>query len=410
MHKNATVLLVATMDTKGAEAAFAASCMERAGISVQVMDAGIRGECSYPVLISREEVARAAGTSIEAVRSIGHEGEALGIMIQGALSIAGTLYGEGRVKGVFSIGGSMGTTLGTAVMRALPVGLPKVMVTTMASRDTRAFVGIRDILMLHSVCDLSGLNRITRAVLQNGANAMAGMVRWGGHPDHDENRRPLAVVSTLGTTEACTGEIRKGLEERGYEVVVFHTVGAGGEAMEDLVREQDVTAVVDLSLHELLDHRFGGDYDAGPERGRAALIKGVPTVLVPGNVDFLVYGALDRAKKRFPGRKMHVHNAAITTIRATDEEIEEVGRMVGGACSGAAGPLEIVVPLTGLSAFDHPQGPLYSPNGSGAFLKGLRETLGPSCPVKEVSAHINDPGFAGAVLRALDRVAEARKE
>ncbi|MGM0663104.1 MAG: Tm-1-like ATP-binding domain-containing protein [Thermodesulfobacteriota bacterium] len=406
MDNNAVVLLVATMDTKGAEAAFASSCIEESGVSVQIMDAGIRGECTYPVSFSREEVALAAGASIKAVRSIGNEGEALGVMIQGAVSMAGKLYGEGRVKGVFGIGGSMGTTLGTAVMRAFPVGVPKVMVTTMASRDTRAFVGTRDILMLHSVCDLSGLNRVTRAVLQNGAHAMAGMVRWGPQSEHDEGR-PLAVLSTLGTSDACTGEVRRGLDERGYEVVVFHTVGAGGEAMEEFIREQDVTAVVDLSLHELLDHRFGGDYDAGPERGRAALEKGVPTVLVPGNVDFLVYGALERAKKRFPGRKTHVHNAAITTIRAADEEIEEVGREVGGACSGVAGPVEILVPVTGLSAFDHPQGPLYSPNGPGAFLKGLQETLGSSCPVREVSAHINDPGFAEAVLEAFDRVVAA---
>lgn len=405
MDQDTGVLLVATMDTKGVEAAFASSCLEEAGVSVRIMDAGIRGECLHPVSFSREQVALAAGLSIDAVRSIGHEGEALGFMIQGAVAMARELYERGGVKGVFGIGGSMGTTLGTAVMRAFPVGLPKVMVTTMASRDTRPFVGTRDILMLHSVCDLSGLNRITRVVLENGAHAMAGMVRWGGEKGRKKNR-PLAVLSTLGTSETCACGVRKGLEERGYEVVVFHTVGAGGEAMEEIIREHDVAAVVDLSLHELLDRRFGGDYDAGPDRGKAALEKGLPTVLVPGNLDFLVSGALDKAKERFPGRKTHVHNSAITTIRAADEEIQEVGRAVGRGSSGAAGPMEILVPMKGLSAFDHPEGPLYSPTGPGAFLKGLGETLDPSRPVREVSSHINDPEFAAAVLEAFDRVVE----
>ncbi|MCF8061624.1 MAG: Tm-1-like ATP-binding domain-containing protein [Deltaproteobacteria bacterium] len=401
--RDAGVLLVATMDTKGSEAAFVASAIQEAGIQVRIMDAGIRGTCTHPVLVSREEVAREAGTTLEAVQKIGHEGEALGAMIRGAVPIARRFYHEGRVKGVFGIGGSMGTTLGTAVMRAFPLGVPKVMVTTMASRDTRAFVGTRDLLMLHSVCDLSGLNRITRAVLGNGAHAMAGMVRWRElHEQRDE--RPLAVISTLGTTEVCAVEIRRGLEERGYEVVVFHTVGAGGEALEELIREQDVAVLVDLSLHELTDHRFGGDYDAGPERGRSALKKGVPTILVPGNVDFLVAGAFDKAVARFPGRKAHAHNSAITVIRAADEEIEAVGRVVAGFCAGATGPVKILVPGDGLSAFDHPEGPLYSPGGPEAFLRGLNQELDGACPVREVPAHINDPAFTAAVLEVFDRI------
>ena len=403
MDRDASVLLVATMDTKGSEAAFVASAIQAAGVEVRIMDAGIRGSCTHPVLVTREEVAREAGTTLEAVQQIGHEGEALAAMIRGAVPIARRLYDEGKVSGVFGIGGSMGTTLGTAVMRAFPLGVPKVMVTTMASRDTRAFVGTRDLVMLHSVCDLSGLNRITRAVLGNGAHAMAGMVRWREMQER-RDERPLAVISTLGTTEACAQEVRKGLEERGYEVVVFHTVGAGGEALEELVREQDVAVLVDLSLHELTDHRFGGDYDAGPDRGGTAPKTGVPTILVPGNVDFLVSGAYDKAVSRFPGRKAHAHNSAITVIRAADEEIEAVGRVVAGFCKGASGPVEILVPKVGLSAFDHPEGPLYAPGGPEAFLRGLNRELDGACPVREVAAHINDPAFAVAVLEALDRV------
>ena len=404
MDRDAGVLLVATMDTKGSEAAFVTSAIQAAGVEVRIMDAGIRGSCTQPVLVTREEVAREAGTTLEAVQRIGHEGKSLAAMIRGAVPIARRLYDEGKVRGVFGIGGSMGTTLGTAVMRAFPVGVPKVMVTTMASRDTRAFVGTRDIMMLHSVCDLSGLNRITRAVLGNGAHAMAGMVRWREMQER-RDERPLAVISTLGTTEVCAQEVRKGLEERGYEVVVFHTVGAGGEALEELVREQDVAVLVDLSLHELTDHRFGGDYDAGPERGGTALKRGVPTILVPGNVDFLVSGPFDKAVARFPGRKAHAHNAAITVIRAADEEIAAVGRVVAGFCGEAAGPVEILVPRDGLSAFDHPDGPLHAPGGPEAFLRGLRAEFDGACPVREVPAYINEPVFIAAVLEVFDRIA-----
>ncbi len=404
MDRDAGVLLVATMDTKSSEATFVASAIQAAGVEVRIMDAGIRGSCTHPVLVTREEVAREAGTSLEAVQRIGHEGEALAAMIRGAVPIARRLHDEGKVRGVFGIGGSMGTTLGTAVMRAFPVGVPKVMVTTMASRDTRAFVGTRDIMMLHSVCDLSGLNRITRAVLRNGAHAMAGMVHWA-EKRIEKDERPLAALSTLGTTEACAQEVRRGLEERGYEVVVFHTVGAGGEALEELVREQDVAVLVDLSLHELVDHRFGGDYDAGPERGGTAPRRGVPTILVPGNVDFLVFGPLEKTKARFPGRRTHAHNAAISVIRAADEEIEAVGRVVAGFCREASGPVEILVPKVGLSAFDHPQGPLYAPGGPEAFLRGLSRELDGACPVREVAAHINDAPFVAAVLEAFDRIA-----
>ena len=403
MDRDAGVLLVATMDTKGSEAAFVVSAIQAAGVEVRIMDAGIRGSCTHPVHVTREEVAREAGTTLEAVQRIGHEGESLAAMIRGAVPIARRLYDEGKVRGVFGIGGSMGTTLGTAVMRAFPVGVPKVMVTTMASRDTRAFVGTRDIMMLHSVCDLSGLNRITRAVLGNGAHAMAGMVRWA-EQRVAKSERPLAALSTLGTTEACAREVRRGLEERGYEVVVFHTVGAGGEALEELIREQDVAVLVDLSLHELVDHRFGGDYDAGPERGGTAPKMGVPTILVPGNVDFLVFGPLEKTRLRFPGRKTHAHNAAISVIRAADEEIEAVGRVVAGFCKGASGPVEILVPKAGLSAFDHPEGPLYAPGGPEAFLRGLNQELDGACPVREVAAHINDAPFVAAVLEVFDRI------
>ena len=399
LKKKPAVLLVATMDTKGEEARYLETCMQRAGVEVLLMDPGIKGENTYPVTISREEVAQAAGKSLEEIQGLGHEGKALACMTSGAIRCAQDLYPKKTFHGIIGLGGSMGTTLGTGVMRSFPVGLPKIMISTMASRNTRAFVGTKDIMMLHSVCDLSGLNRITKAVLENGAMAMAGMARE--RSARSRENKPLIALSTLGTTEACAVQVRQGLEERGNEVVVFHTVGAGGEAMEELIREGDVEALIDLSLHELADHRYGGDYDAGPDRGKAALERGIPTLMVPGNTDFLVTGPQREAEMRFPNRPFHVHNAAITVVRTEREELGAIAGEMAGLCNKSKGPLAVIVPMGGFSAFDSPEGPLYDPQGPPFFVKTLRGLLKEGIPLETVSCHINDPEFGNVLLEQI---------
>lgn len=342
MENQRKVLLLATMDTKFKEAAFIRSTLTRMDVPVLTMDAGIRGTCPIDVDIHREEVAGAAGKRLEDVQEIGHEGHALDCMIRGARKLADQFYQQGCIQGIISLGGSMGTTLGTAVMRPFPIGFPKVMISTMASRDTRPFVGTKDILMLHSVCDLSGLNRITRKILANGAMAIAGMLQ--PIPGEPNLTKPLILISTLGTTEACAQILRRKLEQDGKEVVIFHTVGSGGSAMEEMMSTDDVAAVIDLSLHEITDHLFGGDYDAGPMRGTVALQKNVPTLLIPGNMDFLVTGPLPTAQKRFPGRRYHQHNAAITVIETTPEEMDTLAQTISRLCNTASASCEIVVP------------------------------------------------------------------
>ncbi len=405
--KDRTVLLIATMDTKGREALFASSCLEEAGVRVLILDAGIRGRCDHPVAVSREEVARAAGRTLSEIQALSHEGEALSCMLQGALCRAQELRLQGEIRGILGLGGSMGTTLATGVMRSFPVGFPKVMISTMASRDTRPFVGTRDILMLHSVCDLAGLNRITRRVLRNGALALAGMVLAEEAPADAD--RPLVGITTLGTTEACALQVREGLESKDFEAVTFHTVGAGGEAMEEMVREGTIKALVDLSLHELMDHRFGGDYDAGPERGKAALQKGIPTVLVPGNIDFLVTGPLARAAERFPRRQRHAHNAAITVVRSRPEEIREAARVLAGFCNATQGPAAILIPLQGLSAFDREGAPLHDPRGPALFRDTLQEALTRPLAIRALPCHVNDPAFADALLETILGLMGAQK-
>lgn len=397
-----SVLLVATMDTKFREAGFIASCLEESGCSVQVMDAGIRGESPVPVAITRQEVARAGGKTLSEVQSLGHEGESLNIMLMGACKIADEMFARGLIRGVISLGGSMGTTLGTGVMRQFPIGFPKVMISTMASRDTRTFVGTKDILMLHAVCDLSGLNRFSKKILHNGAMAMFGMIsrKRKGISSH----KSMIFVSTLGTTEKCVQEIRAFLEKQGKEVVVFHTVGSGGSAMEELIAFEPVEALVDLSLHEIADHRFGGDYDAGPDRGSVALKKGIPVVLVPGNIDFLVAGPLKKTLKDFPGRPYHVHNSAITVVRTTPEEIESIARHIGEYCNAAPGPYALVIPMKGFSAFDAKGGPLYDPQAPARFVKSLQAQLSDPSRIHALPYHINDSEFSESVMNRLQEL------
>lgn len=404
MENTHTVMIVATMDTKAREAGFLKECLQGEGVSVVVMDAGIKGKSPVAVDITREEVAAAAGSSLKEAQEMGHEGKALDVMISGAILCASRSRENGEIEGIIGLGGSMGTNLGTSVMRQFPIGFPKVMISTMASRNTRPFVGTKDILMLHSVCDLSGLNRITRKVLREGALALAGMVK--GKRTAATGEPPLAVVSTLGTTEACLIAVREFLEARGMEVVTFHTVGSGGEAMDQLIREENVRLVVDLSLHELADHLFGGDYDAGPERGTAALLKGVPTVLVPGNTDFMATGPLAPALERFPGRRAHAHNSAISAVGVSTEEMEKIAKLLSDMCKAAMGPVAMVVPMGGFSAFDSPHGPLEAPEVREAFAAAFKADLPPGVIYRESSHHINDPEFAAEIVECVDTFLE----
>ncbi len=400
MEQAKGALIIATMDTKGQEAAYVIECLREQGIPTFTIDGGILGDAAFPCTVSREEVARAGGMTLDQVRNLGHEGKALDVMIAGAVVHAGRLAREGIIGGIMGIGGSMGTTLGTGVMRAFPLGFPKVMVTTMGSRDVRPFVRTSDIFMLHSACDLSGINRVTGTVLRNGAMALAGLLKDG--KGYAPEEKPLILLSTLGTTETCALMIRKALADKGNEVLVFHTVGAGGEAMEEMVRRETVKGVIDLSLHEVMDHYFGGDYDAGPDRGRAALDMGVPAILVPGNTDFLVTGPLAFAEKHFPGRDYHVHNAAITTLRTRKREMEQAAQVLAGFCNEAKGPVAVLVPEKGFSVWDQKGGIFYDPEAVRIFGRTMRQELLRKEVLRILPFHINDPEFAAAAVEALE--------
>jgi uncharacterized protein (UPF0261 family) len=316
-------------------------------------------------------------------------------MMPGAIKCAHELDQRVGLSGIIGAGGALGTVLGTAIMRTFPFGLPKVMVSTMASGMTRPYVGTRDILMMPSICDVSGLNTITRRVFQNSALATAGMAH--GYRPLQASGKPLVAMSTLGTTEKCALAIRKCLEERGSEVMIFHTQGTGGDTMDEVVREQHVSVVVDLSLIEVSDFFVQGLFSGGPDRCKAALQKGVPTIFAPGNIDFMVAGPIDDAKTRFPGRRYHIHNAALTAVRAEAGEFRHMAEHMAGLIREAKGPVAFFVPLLGFSEHDSERGHLYDPKLPPVFAEHLKMVMPAGVPVECLPNHINDEAFANRI-------------
>ena len=371
----------------------------QAGVGVRVVGGAGRGA---------EGVVAADGKTVEEVRALNHEGKCQAVMIEGAIRCAQALHARVGLSGIIGMGGSMGTTLGTMVMKTFPYGMPKVMISTMASGMTRPFVGSMDIVMVNPVCDISGLNSITRAAFRNGAIALAAMAR--DYRPAQPPGKPLVAVSTLGTTEKCSARVRQSLEDKGFEVMVFHTLGTGGAAMDQIIRERDVAAVVDMSLIEVSEQLHGGLCPSGPDRCRAALERGVPTVFAPGNLDFLVAGPIDEAKVRFPGRRYHIHNQALTAVRAGAEEFKNDARHMAGLIREAKGPVVFFVPLQGFSNHDSPHGHLHDPSLPPVFAQQLKESMPPGAPVVELPLHINDDAFADALVTQVLEFCARRKE
>ncbi len=391
------VLMIVTLDTKETEARFIRKCLEDSGLEVYHLDPSIRRTVEGGADITPDQIAAAAGTTIPEVRALNHEAKCLEVMIDGAIKCAQALHRRVGLCGMISAGGSLGTDLGTAVMRTFPVGLPKVMISTMASGMTRPFVGTKDIAMIPSICDIAGLNAVTRRIFQNGALALAGMAH--GYKPSVASDKPLIALSTLGTTEKCCGLIRKSLEQKGFEVMVFHTQGVGGIAMDEAVREQNISVAVNLSLIEIGDFLCQGLFSGGPDRCKASLEKGVPTIFAPGNIDFMVAGPLDDAKVRFPGRRYHVHNAELTAVRAEAGEFKRLAEHVAGLIREAKGPVAFFIPLHGFSAHDSEQGHLHDLSLPPIFAEHLKKVMPTGVPIEVLPCHINDEQFADRIIQ-----------
>lgn len=390
------VLVLGTLDTKGPEAAYLAEAIRRRGVTPLVLDLSVHGPPGVTADIPREEVAEAAGTTVERLRARGDRAEALAVMASGATSHAQQLLDDGRLAGVVALGGSQGTVAGTKVMAALPFGLPKLMVSTMASGNTRPYVGTTDIAMLFPVVDLSGLNRFCRQILDNAAGAIAGMAReWEAAP---RGGAPQVAITMFGATTPCVMEAAARLRALGTEPVIFHANGAGGRALEEWIDRGEFSAVLDLTTTELADELAGGHRSAGPSRLEAAGRRALPQVVAPGALDMVNFGPPETVPTAYAHRRFHRHNPGTTLMRTTPPENARLGSWMAEKLNRAAGPTGVVIPLDGFSAYDAVGGPFFDPEADAAFVTALRAGLQPGIPVLEVQAHINDPAFAEAAV------------
>ena len=387
-----TVCIVGTMDTKGIEFAFIKAQIESTGVSTCVINTGILREPQLTPDVSADEVAQAGGSSLQALRDEGDRGNSVTIMAQGAAVLVAAKHATGEIDGIISLGGSAGTTIGTTAMQAVPVGVPKLMVSTLASGDTSPYVQSKDICMMYSVVDIAGINRLSRQILANAAGAIVGMVNAEAPAATAD--KPLIAATMFGVTTPCVTKAREILEDAGYEVLVFHATGTGGQAMEDLVKGGFLVGVLDVTTTELADELVGGILSAGPDRLEAAGQAGLPQVVAPGALDMVNFGPPDTVPEKFNDRLFYQHNPTVTLMRTTAEETAELGRIMARKLSEAQGPTTIIIPTHGVSAIDKTGQPFDSPEARAAWTENLKAHIGGNVTVIEMDAHINDDAFA----------------
>lgn len=395
-----TVLLIGTLDTKGEEYAYLRDRLREAGVEALLADVGTREPPTVEPDFSREEVGAATGADPAALAAAGDRGAAVTAMADAAAVFTKRLHDEGRIQGVLAAGGSGNTAIATRAMQALPVGFPKLMVSTMAAGDVREYVGARDITMMPSVTDVAGINQISARVLANAASAMAGMVN--AKPVEIPEERPLIGVSMFGVTTPCVTVAREELEKLGYEPVVFHATGVGGRSLESLMESGFLKAVLDITTTELCDDLVGGVLSAGPERLEMAGKLGIPQVVSLGALDMVNFGPRETVPEKFEGRNLYVHNPVVTLMRTTKEECAELGRRIARKLSAAKGPTALFVPLKGVSMIDAEGQPFWDPEADQALFEELRKGVGDNVELIELDMHVNDPEFARAMVAKLD--------
>jgi uncharacterized protein (UPF0261 family) len=401
------VFLIATLDTKGPDAAHLRDRLTTLGLGVRIVDAGALGNPSLAADVPREEVFCAAGASLEAIRARGDRGEAVTQASEGVARLLVERHARGEVAGVIAIGGSAGTTIGCAAMRALPLGVPKLMISTHASGATRHYVGHKDIVMFNSIVDIAGVNRVSRMVFAQAAAAMAGMIRCGDAAGRGEDR-PIVAATMFGVTTPAVEHARALLEQAGYEVLVFHATGSGGEAMEALIREGLVAGVLDLTTTELADELCGGFLSAGSQRLTGAGAMGIPRVISVGALDMVNFYGPETVPEQFRDRRFYRHNANVTLMRTTPEENTRIGAELCRRARQGRGSAAIFLPLEGVSAIDRPGQPFDDPVARQALFAAVRQHHG-DVELIERDQHINDPSFAAAMAERLIAMLRAER-
>jgi uncharacterized protein (UPF0261 family) len=392
------ILLIGTLDTKGVEIGYTRDRLKALGAEPVVLDSGILGQPLHITAdIPREEVARAAGSDIDSLRAAGTRGAAVEKMKEGVRAIVLDRWKQGRLDGVLCLGGAEGAVMGSTAMRALPLGVPKVIVSPIASgkRHFGTLIGTGDVVVMHSVVDILGLNPISRVVYDNAAAAVYGMAKHGSRFAPDKNGKYIALTM-LGNTTQAVMHIRDRLLERGFESVIFHSNGVGGPAMEELAEQGAFVGVIDYTTDELSDALVGG-FHAAPERLEKVGALGLPQVVVPGCIDFTVHGPRDAVPERLRGRPAYYHNPEFTLVRLTRDEQVEIAHRMARKLNAARGPVVVAAPTQGLSIPNVPGGAFWDPETDAAFLDALRADLRKDIPLITVEAHINDPAFSGRV-------------
>ncbi len=397
------IAIVGTLDTKGEEVAYVKQLIERAGCAAIVVDVGILHEPRTASDVSREAVASAGGLALAALLAASDRRLAVQTMTAGAKTIVRGLYDEGRLSGVISVGGGTGTHIGTGVMRGLPLGLPKLMLSTVASRDMSELIGTKDIAMMHSVIDILGLNAISRKILSHAAAAIVGMARNGSRI---EPTRPIIGLTSFGFITEGAMLVKGMLEARGYDVAPFHANGTGGMAMEDLIDQGLISGVLDFALHEFSDELYGGYCGGiGPGRLETAGRKGIPQVVVPGGLDCIVleFDSPETMPEKVKGRKVFWYDFR-SGVRTVANDLLKLAGTIAEKLNRATGPVTVLIPMKGWSEADAPGGPLHEPETNRIFVNELKSLLCPSIRVIEADLHINQREFAELAVTELDRL------
>jgi uncharacterized protein (UPF0261 family) len=402
----ATIAVVGALDTKGAEFAYLVELIHARGHQTITLDTGVIESPHFTPDIDAGQVAQAGGSPLDTLRRRADRGEALRVMAAGTTAYIRKLFDTQKIAGIIGMGGSGGTSIFAAAVQALPVGFPKVLVTTMASGDTRSIVGVKDLVLFPSVVDIAGLNRISRQIIQNAAGAICGMVDAGQYESMTD--KPLIAATMLGNTTQAIGAAREILEAAGYEVLVFHAIGVGGQTMEGLIADGLIAGVLDLTTTELVSEYAGSPMGAGPDRMRAAARHGIPQVIVPGCFDFAIFRRPESIPGRYAERSFYSWNTEATLMRTTPEENQALGCLLAERANQSKGHVAVALPLRGLSLLDVEGQPFWWPEADTACFEAIRSHLRPDIPLIELDTHINDPDFgrqtAETLLSLIDRL------
>ncbi len=391
------ILCIGTLDSKGPEIQYVQQLIKRKGYRALVMDIGCLEEPFFPADITADRVAEAGGSTITEVRKLKEAGPAVKIMTAGAVKVAKDLYDEGRFQGVISVGGGTGSSVSSAVMRALPAGVPKFMLASqkIVQAGIRRYVGTKDIVVMPSMADIAGLNRLTRDALNKAVGAIIGMMEVG---EEEVSDKPLVFMTMTGLSTGCGLVVKSLLEGRGFEVAVFHTIGVGGETFEDMVARYPVRGVIELGMNELGNELFGGLASAGPHRLEAAGRRGIAQIITPGCVDIINFLTPETVPDRYKNRPICFHNPQATLPRLNADELRIVAETIGYKLNTAAGRVKVLIPLRGFSSLDQEGNIFFEPTADRVFIDTLKATLRSRVSVIEIDAHINDPVFANAVV------------